>query len=113
INGQSAELPFDARVFYGGVYYNAFVLSGTTFSPPQVIFVPTGLLQGIASAPGSGEMIVAAPTEVVEVVTEATPVTEVPPVVATPDTATATPEPTPVQPVQPVQPVVVATPTGP
>ncbi|MDX2076045.1 MAG: DUF4397 domain-containing protein [bacterium] len=111
IGGQSAELPFDASAFYGGVYYNAFVLNGTTFAPPRVVFVPTSLLQGIASAPGADQAVAVATavTEVAVVVTEATAVvaTEVP-VVVTP--VVATPEPTPVQ---PVQPVVVTTPTGP
>jgi hypothetical protein len=50
IDGQNATLPLPAQTFYGGVYYNGIALDGTAFTPPTVVFVPTSLVEGIASA---------------------------------------------------------------
>jgi len=60
---ESAEIP--AETFYGGVYYNLLVVSdGGTI---KVLGAPTSLAQGVASAPGAADAVVAVePTAVVE-----------------------------------------------
>lgn len=64
VDDQSATLEQESMTFYGGVYYNAISVTGSMFSPPLVLFFPTNISQGIASAPDMGMM-----TEVVEVST--------------------------------------------
>lgn len=58
IDGQSATLELDPQTFYGGVYYDVIAVSASMFTPPTLLFEPTGIAQGIASAPGSGEAMV-------------------------------------------------------
>jgi uncharacterized protein YraI len=58
INGQSATLDLGVQDFYGGVYYNVIAVDGTTFSPPTLVFEPTVLAAGIASAPGAEGMAI-------------------------------------------------------
>ena len=58
IDGQSATLNIDEQQLYGGVYYNVIAVDGSTFSPPTLIFAPTGLAQGAASAPGADSISV-------------------------------------------------------
>ena len=73
VDGQSATLEQDEVVFYGGVYYNAIAVTGSMFSPPLVLFFPTALAQGVASAPSSDMTVVAdvSTPEPVAVATEA------------------------------------------
>lgn len=55
VDGQTVELETEPQTIYGGVYYNVFVLPGTTIAPPTLIFAPTVLAQGLDSAPGADE----------------------------------------------------------
>lgn len=52
-----------AQAFYGGVYYNVFVINNN--GQPDVIYAATSLLQNAASAPGGAErtLVLEAPTE--------------------------------------------------
>lgn len=97
LGGQTGTLNLPAQKFYGGVYYDAFALSGTTFSPPMVIFASTSIAQGVASAPGAAGKtltVAAQPTD-------------------TPDTSVqaAAPTATPVPPAQPTAVAQAAQPT--
>jgi uncharacterized protein YraI len=47
------------QTFDGGVYYNIIVLDGGAFAAPRLLFVPTALAQGLASAPGAGQVTIA------------------------------------------------------
>jgi uncharacterized protein YraI len=58
VDGQSVDLAQDATDFYGGVYYNIIAVEGSAFSPPTLVFAPTTLAQGIASAPGADRMVI-------------------------------------------------------
>jgi hypothetical protein len=91
------------QTFYGGVYYNAIALSGTAFTPPTLVFAPTSLAQGIASAPG-GEAVVA-----VGIVPNTPEPVEI---VAAPTTEPVEVQPT-AEPVQVATQAPVATPAGP
>lgn len=57
VDGQSATLEQESMVFYGGVYYNAIAVTGSMFSPPLLLFFPTNIAQGVASAPDMGMMM--------------------------------------------------------
>lgn len=91
-----AELPLQS--FYGGVYYNAFVINRD--GQPALIFAPTSLLQGPASAPGASdaELIVSEPqptedlssSEVVMSTTEAPEVAQAATPMPLPPSATPT-----------------------
>jgi uncharacterized protein YraI len=99
LNGQTGSVPVPDQRFYGGVYYDGFVVAGTSFSPPLVIFAPTSLAQGIASAPGAAGKsltVAAQPTEIpvqpttsseIVTVTPAIPPTEAPVVTTQPTQA--------------------------
>jgi uncharacterized protein YraI len=93
---ESATLPIGVETLYGGVYYNVIAVSGTAFSPPTLIFAPTVLAQGVASAPGSGdvELVQAAPTEVAVEPTAAPAETPAPTEAAPEVPATPAPVPT-------------------
>jgi uncharacterized protein YgiM (DUF1202 family) len=86
--------------FYGGVYYNGFVIN--TEDGPTVVFAPTGITQAIDSAPGAPELAAAVeptpePTEDVasSEVVQATPApVDAPPTAVPPTTATDTSLPT-------------------
>lgn len=55
LGDQSGAIPADTIQFYGGVYYNVFLLAGTgLFSPPELVVAPTSLSQTLASVPGAG-----------------------------------------------------------
>ena len=73
VDGQSATLEQEEVIFYGGVYYNAIAVTGTMFSPPLILFFPTSIAQGIASAPATADAVVIAdvPTPEAEQPTEA------------------------------------------
>jgi uncharacterized protein YraI len=97
LDGQSGTVELPAQTLYGGVYYNAIAFAGTAFSPPTVIFEPTNLAQGIASAPGDSTVsVVSAPTEVAPQPTQPPAVveTQAPPVVPTQTQTTTTAGPT-------------------
>jgi uncharacterized protein YgiM (DUF1202 family) len=86
----SNEVDLGDQSFYGGVYYNVVAVNDA--GEIRVITAPTGLAQGIASAPGAAEMVVA--QAATPVPTEA-PASTLPPV-ATPlpaEPAAATPAP--------------------
>jgi uncharacterized protein YraI len=54
IGDRSGEIQVPAQTFYGGVYYNVIALGGGAFAAPRLLFAPTSLSQGLASAPGAG-----------------------------------------------------------
>lgn len=81
----STSLP--AQVFYGGVYYNAFVVS--TADGAGVVFAPTQVIPFIDSAPGAVELVFATPTPEPTV----TPQTEV---VTAPETQPQATQPAPI-----------------
>lgn len=60
VGDTTGDLPGPVTTLYGGVYYNIIAVEGEAFQPPQLIVAPTTLLQGVASAPGSGALVVAA-----------------------------------------------------
>jgi uncharacterized protein YgiM (DUF1202 family) len=65
----SNEVDLGDQSFYGGVYYNVVAVNDD--GEIRVISAPTSLVQGIASAPGAAEMVVAqaatpAPTEALQ-----------------------------------------------
>lgn len=64
--------------FYGGVYYNVLVLAGED-GTPQIVVKPTSIAQGIASAPGAGEAVLAAPAEATPEAVAAQPTLAAPP----------------------------------
>ncbi|MEQ8677437.1 MAG: DUF4397 domain-containing protein [Aggregatilineales bacterium] len=99
IDGQSATLELDAQTLYGGVYYDVIAVSASMFTPPTLIFEPTGIAQGIASAPGAGDMMM------VEATTEDTTDTET----STETTADTTTETVQVEPTVAPLPTVPAT----
>lgn len=105
LDGQSATVDLDMLNLYGGVYYNVFALTATTFTPPTLVFAPTGVSQGTASAPGASQIVVAPvePEEIAPVEEETS--SEV--VAAQPTEAPQTTEVT-----QPVQTPVVTTSTA-
>lgn len=76
LDGQSATVELDSLIMYGGVYYNVFALTATTFTPPTLIFAPTGINQGPASAPGASQIEVAAAEPEAVAPVEETPVEE-------------------------------------
>ncbi|MBI5666553.1 MAG: DUF4397 domain-containing protein [Chloroflexi bacterium] len=62
VDGSATMVDGVPQNFYGGVYYNVLVLAGDD-GTPQIVVKPTAIAQGIASAPGAGEAVVAAPAE--------------------------------------------------
>lgn len=81
IDDVTGAVPVGDVAFYGGVYYNAVAVDGTTFTPPTVLFFPTSLEQALGSAPGGDEVMVVEipPTEeAVEAVSTEVPAEAVP-----------------------------------
>jgi uncharacterized protein YraI len=84
-DGSSVDVP--AQAFYGGVYYDLLAVNDN--GTPKLLVGATSLAQGIASAPGAGTTVLAAPPAV-----EATLAPTEAPVVAVEATLPPAPQPT-------------------
>lgn len=78
LDGTTGTIELPQQSLYGGVYYNVFALSGDAFSSPRLLFVPTSINQGVASAPGAGNTVISNPPSAeTPAPVEATPAPEV------------------------------------
>ncbi len=116
IDGESATLTQDPVTLYGGIYYNAIAVDGSTFSPPAVLFFPTTITYEPGNAPGADETLVVELPPTGEPAVEAvTPEEGEVPAETTAEAQEAETEETPVEVAQPTQaaPTAAPQPTNP
>lgn len=64
IADQTGDITSAEQVLYGGTYYNAVIVAGSGFNPPQVLLFPTVLTTTLGSAPSASDVALAQSTPV-------------------------------------------------